>query len=255
VLLDLLRNGYPVVTRQRKRSVVPMNRTAIFLSPPSPCPYLPDRASQLRYEIRHDLSPRDYEGRLRAGWRRFGDVVFRPECPSCRSCQSLRVAVRSFTPNQSQRRAWRRNAEEVTIRVGTPSISSEKRDLLASFHRYGQHMKGWPEAQEDNLDLFVHNPFRTEEWNYYLGERLIAVGYVDALSEGLSAIYFFWDPAERQRSLGTFNILTMIAAARERDLLHVYLGFYVEGCRSLEYKGRFRPNEVLGAEGEWTAFC
>ena len=45
-----------------------------------------------------------------------------------------------------------------------------------------------------------------------------------------------------------------IAAAREWKLPHVYLGFYVEGCRSLEYKGRFRPNEALDADGEWRLF-
>ena len=35
---------------------------------------------------------------------------------------------------------------------------------------------------------------------------------------------------------------------------HVYLGYFVDGCASLEYKARFRPNEVLGADGEWGAF-
>jgi arginine-tRNA-protein transferase len=37
-------------------------------------------------------------------------------------------------------------------------------------------------------------------------------------------------------------------------LPHVYLGYHVAGCRSLEYKGRFRPNEVLGEDGEWHPF-
>jgi Arginine-tRNA-protein transferase, C terminus len=59
---------------------------------------------------------------------------------------------------------------------------------------------------------------------------------------------------ERARSLGTFNILSLLAAARERELPHVYLGYYVEGCRSMEYKRKFRPNEVLGADGAWETF-
>jgi arginyl-tRNA--protein-N-Asp/Glu arginylyltransferase len=46
----------------------------------------------------------------------------------------------------------------------------------------------------------------------------------------------------------------VIAAARERHLPHVYLGYYVEGCRSLEYKARFRPNEVLNSNGVWAPF-
>jgi arginine-tRNA-protein transferase len=167
-------------------------------------------------------------------------------------CQSLRVPVASFRPSESQRRAWKRNVGNVTIRVGQPAVSPDRLDLFARFHEHGHSAKGWPEPSEQSLDVFLRNPWDTEEWTYYLGDRLIAVGYVDVLAEGLSAIYFFWDPDERPRSLGTFNILSMIAAARDRGLPHVYLGYYVEGCRSLEYKARFRPNEML-IGGEWRA--
>ena len=100
----------------------------------------------------------------------------------------------------------------------------------------------------------LENPFRTEEWTSYVGDRLIAGGYVDALSEALSAIYCYYDPTERARSLGTFNVLSLLAAAGERELPHVYLGYYVAGCRSTEYKRTFGPNEVLRADGTWEAF-
>ena len=65
------------------------------------------------------------------------------------------------------------------------------------------------------------NPFRTEEWTEYVGSRLVAVSYVDALRHALSAIYCYHDPVDRARSLGTFNILSLVAAARERGLPHV----------------------------------
>ena len=77
---------------------------------------------------------------------------------------------------------------------------------------------------------------------------------MDLLQRGTdSAIYFFHDPGEHKRSLGTLNILRLIEAASHRGLPHVYLGYYVKGCRSLEYKARFRPNEVFAAAG-WEAF-
>ena len=225
-----------------------------YISPPGPCPYLPDRVSQLHYQLSPGIGPDDYIARLREGWRRFGPVLFRPECPTCRMCQSIRVPVRAFRPNESQRRAWKANDGQVTILVGSPSDSNEKRDLLARFHQHGCHTKGWPAADTPSLDLFIGNPFPTEEWCYRLGDRLIAVGYVDALSDALSAIYFFHDPADAKRSLGTYNVVAMIAAARERGLSYVYLGYYVEGCRSLEYKARFRPNETLTMGGQWQPF-
>jgi leucyl-tRNA---protein transferase len=230
-------------------------RTASFKFPPSPCEYLPDRQSQLHYELTPQLQPADYMRRLEAGWRRFGPVVFRPECPACCKCLSLRVPVSTFHPSKNQRRAWKRNEGQVEVRIGPPSSTAERLELLAGFHEHGHRTKGWPSPAkaESALDSYLLNPFPTEEWSYWIGRKLVGVGYVDALPEGLSAIYFFHDPAEQRRSLGTFNILKMIDAAQQRNIPHVYLGYYVEGCRSLEYKARFRPNEIL-TDRRWQPF-
>ncbi len=230
-----------------------MESAVTFLSTLSPCEYLPDRTSQLRYELAPYLQPADYMQRLQQGWRRFGFAVFRPDCPSCRMCQSLRVPVATFRPSAGQRRAWKRN-RELTVRVGAPSLSRDRLDLWARVHRHGHESKGWPADAGVDPGLLLQNPFRTEEWTYYLRNRLIAVAYVDALPEGLSAIYCYHDPTEGARSLGTFNILSLLASARERGLPHVYLGYYVAGCRSMEYKRKFHPNEVLRPDGAWEAF-
>ena len=64
--------------------------------------------------------------------------------------------------------------------------------------------------------MLLQNPFRTEEWTYYVGNRLIAVAYVDALPEALAAIYCYYDPTEGARSLGTFNILSLLVAKGHR---------------------------------------
>ena len=50
------------------------------------------------------------------------------------------------------------------------------------------------------------------------------------------------------------NVLSVIRAAAEQKLPHVYLGFFVEGCGSLAYKARFRPNQVLHPDGTWRPF-
>jgi arginine-tRNA-protein transferase len=224
---------------------------ASLLTPLECCEYLPDRDSQLRYDLLPELTPDEYAQRLRDGWRRFGYAVFRPECPSCRMCQSLRVPAATFRPGESQRRAWKKNAGVVSVRVGEPSLSDEKLALWETFHRHGFETKGWPPAEERDIRLLLLNPFPTEEWCYYIGDRLVGVGYVDALREGLSAIYFYYDPDESHRSLGTFNVLSLLDAARTRGVPHVYLGYYVAGCRSLEYKARFRPHEILRPDGRW----
>lgn len=75
--------------------------------------------------------------------------------------------------------------------------------------------------------------------------RLVGVGLCDQTERAWSAIYFFYDPAWADRSLGTANVVTQILLARELGIPHVYLGYQVEGCPSLAYKGRFRPQEHL----------
>jgi len=132
--------------------------------------------------------------------------------------------------------------------------------LYKAFRDHGHQTKGWPARSgestaegQSGFELFLINPIPTEEWSYWIEDRLLGVGYVDVLAEGLSAVYFFHDPREHKRSLGTLNILRLIEAAGRRGLSHVYLGYYVKGCRSLEYKARFRPNEVC-TDSAWEAF-
>jgi arginine-tRNA-protein transferase len=229
-----------------------------YTAPPSMCGYLPTQRWSLEYEMVANLSAWEYEERLTQGWRRFGAMLFHPMCPACRACQSLRVDVRNFQPSRSQRRAWNANQEQIKRRVGLPSVSRAKLDLYDRFHDFQTDLKGWPEHAAKDPDSyresFVHNPAFTEEWCYYLDGRLVGVGYADRLAASMSAIYFFYDPDVRDRSLGTFNVLCLLEECRMRKLPHLYLGYYVEGCRSLEYKAAYKPNQVLHPDGEWRDF-
>jgi leucyl-tRNA---protein transferase len=225
-----------------------------FFAPTARCEYLPDETARLEYLHVEEMTAGEYREWLCRGWRRFGHFLFRPACPSCRKCQSIRVPVASFQPHRTQRRVWKANAGTVTIAIGEPSSSPQIRALYQKFHRYQHDAKGWPPPEVDGADAFLTNPFPTEEWRYHVDDRLVAAGYVDVVPDGLSAIYYFYDPDERRRSLGTFNVLSIIDEARRRGLPWVYLGYYVKGCRSVEYKGRFMPNEVLGPDGAWAPF-
>lgn len=229
-----------------------------FVALPTACGYLPGQVWQLEYELVKGITQEEYFLRMRDGWRRFGHALFRPQCPACTACRTLRVLVDQFRPNRSQRRAAKLNEGEVRLRIGWPKVTQEKLQLYDRYHAFQTEMKDWPEHApkdvRDYVQSYVDNPFPTEEWCYYLDNRLIGVGYVDALPGGLSAIYFFYDPEERHRSLGTWNVLKVIEVAKDRHLPHVYLGYYVEGCRSLEYKANFAPNQIRMPDGAWQDF-
>jgi arginine-tRNA-protein transferase len=237
-----------------------------FVASPSRCGYLPDQQWSLEYEYVAELRPEEYLQRMLEGWRRFGMMLFRPACQRCTACRSLRVRAGAFHPDRSQRRCRQVSEGVIDLRIGQPSVTRAKLALYDSYHTFQSQQKGWPHHPPRDVDSyadsFVVHPFGVEEWCYYIGDRLVAVGYVDFLpgagaqtaEGGLSAIYFFYDPAERDRSLGTWNILVLIDEAVRRGLPYVYLGYYVPGCGSMEYKQRFRPNEVREPTGAWRPF-
>jgi arginine-tRNA-protein transferase len=81
------------------------------------------------------------------------------------------------------------------------------------------------------------------------GDELIAVALTDVLSDGLSMVYSFFNPSEENRSLGTFMILDHITRARRLGLPYVYLGYWIEGSKKMDYKGRFLPQQRLAPSG------
>lgn len=230
-----------------------------YTAPPGPCGYLPDREWQMQYEFVAEATAAEYEARLLAGWRRFGRTWFRPRCPSCSACRSLRVDVAKFRPDRSQRRNRRANEGEVTLRIGPPEVAPDKLDLYDRYHQFQIDAVGWnarpPKDAAEYYESFVDNPFVSEEWNYFLRGRLAGVGFVDVVPSGLSAIYFFHQPHLRSHGLGVWNVLQVIEEARRRGLPWVYLGYFVAGYRSLEYKGRYGPSEALDwSDMRWKPF-
>src|SRR4029453_8742800 len=81
------------------------------------------------------------------------------------------------------------------------------------------------------------------------GDELVAVALTDVLSDGLSMVYSFFAPGERDRSLGTFMILDHIARARRLGLPYVYLGYWIDGSKKMDYKARFLPQQRLAPSG------
>jgi arginine-tRNA-protein transferase len=246
-----------------------MESLPLLPASPRACAYLSDQKARLQYEYVVSLTPAEYLRCMLDNYRRFGRMIFRPACPSCRACKAIRIRVGDFRPDRSQRRVRKACAGEIELRIGRPSVSREKLALYDRYHAHQSDARGWPEnAQRDAAgyaDAYVDQPFSVEEWCYYRGGRLIGVGYVDAIAPtpdepelagecGLSAIYFFYDPDERERSPGTWNVLSLIDEALRRGLPYVYLGYHVEGCGSMEYKARFVPNERRGEDGVWRVF-
>jgi arginine-tRNA-protein transferase len=216
---------------------------------------LPDRDWRFENIYVEEMTPKEYGQHLEKGWRRFGRTLFRPRCQSCTACQSLRIPVATFTPSRSQKRNAALNSPEIRLQVAEPRLTQRKLDLFDRYHSFQATNKGWPEHSAKEPDeyhaRFLDNPIPTEEWRYYRGETLLGVGYVDVVPGGLSGIYFIYEPEERTRGLGIWNVLCLIEQARLRNLPHVYLGYFVSGCGTMLYKSCFYPHERRQADGVW----
>lgn len=224
-----------------------------FVVGPEVCAYLPEQRSRLEYERAARLSPAEYEERMNAGWRKFGHLLFHPVCGACRECRPLRVPVAGFTPDRSQRRARRRNAD-LAIRCAQPSVDAARLALYRRYHAAQAIHRGWPAGEktaEEYFFSFVRSPLPAVEIAISENEALRAVVLIDVTPNTLSAVYHYHDPDCRERSLGTFALLETIELARRLGKPYVYLGYHVAGCVSMAYKARFRPCEILGPDGQW----
>jgi arginyl-tRNA--protein-N-Asp/Glu arginylyltransferase len=221
-----------------------------LIEPPHACIYLPEKkGASLEIRLEVDVSPLELEAMLERGWRRFGPMYFRPICADCQDCVTLRIPAATFRPSKSQRRA-RKNAAHLVRRVQRPIIDDERLALYARWHAEREKVRGWEasplDAERYSFDFaFQHPSVREVSFTDPTNDRLVALGIVDDTSISLSAVYFFWDPEHAPSSMGTAHIVMLIDEAKARGLRQVYLGYRVEGCASLEYKGRFGPHELL----------
>jgi len=214
---------------------------------PEPCPYLEGISSTTETMLMTGVSPAELDDLLVRGWRRFGPVYFRPVCATCDECVSVRVPVATFSPSPNLRRVLRRGSH-LRIEVGEPLVDDERLELYRRWYTSREARRGWkPDliGVESYAMQFCFPHAAAREFSYWDGEELMGIGIADETPHALSAVYCYYDPDRSHLSIGTYNVLRAIEYARHRRLSYVYLGYRVEGCPSLEYKGRFRPQERL----------
>ncbi|WNG25466.1 arginyltransferase [Cystobacter fuscus] len=222
------------------------------IEPPGECSYLPEQSSSMEQFVMKDVTPEEYERMLVRGWRRFGPMYFRPACQACFQCVSLRIPTATFQPNRSQRRA-RAACAHLRVEVGPPRVDEERLALYRAWHAEREQTREWNASPIGPREYFLQFAFphpcaREVAWyddTAEDGPRLVGLGICDETPRAWSAVYFFYDPSYARSSLGSANVVFQVELARARGIPHVYLGYRVQECASLRYKGTFRPHELL----------
>ncbi|MCP3668151.1 MAG: arginyltransferase [Gammaproteobacteria bacterium] len=219
----------------------------IYLSPPHECAYFPDREAITQFiDPKAELTPEIYGKLLNLGFRRSGEIVYRPGCSHCKACKSTRLAVAEFKPRRNQLRCWSQLEEKIKVKIKPPLLLDEHFDLYQRYIR-NRH----PDGSMDNGSSEDYFKFLNSSWckthfiEFRFETELMAVACTDQVPQGLSSLYTFFDPAFEQLSPGVFTILWQIEETVKQGLPWLYLGYWIANCNKMKYKTNFKPIQLL----------
>ena len=199
---------------------------------------------------RHPMDTALFSILLKAGFRRSGETIYRPHCRNCKACVSVRIPAREYRPNRAQRRTYDKNRDlHTTMKLAL--FEDEHFDLYCRYQswRHSGDLMDHSDPQRYR-EFMVDSAVETVFIEHRLNKKLAAVSVCDLPDDGMSAVYTFFDPALKERSLGTYAIMTQIDYVNAMNLEWLYLGYWIDGHKKMSYKTNFTP--IFGyVNGEW----
>ena len=225
-----------------------------FVTPVHQCSYLPrNDATTLFADPKASFDHNLYSELSEVGFRRSGNYLYRPHCKDCNACIPVRIPVEQFQLSKRQRRIWNKNSDlEVTQ---LPARNSDEHYQLYAQYINHKHLDGdmFPPTPEQYESFLLSEWGNTQFFEFRTRQgQLLAVAVTDLMSNGLSAVYTFYntDPAAAKRSLGVFAVLWQIEQCRQMGLPALYLGYWIKNCQKMQYKSDYRPLEIYTGS-EW----
>ena len=200
------------------------------------CNYLNKEQEQLLIALDDRLhNNKSYTWLMEQGFRRSGEQIYRPHCPSCKKCESIRVLVEQFSLSKSQKRLVKRTTNFKVHR------SSEMKSIyyplyeqyINTIHHDGSMFPATLKQYNSFLTNDITEQLFIETWHE---EKLISVAVTDCLENALSAVYTFYHPDYRRFGLGTLSILNQIKLTQELNKPFLYLGYQIDDCQKMNYK-------------------
>ncbi|GAA6133412.1 arginyltransferase [Oceaniserpentilla sp. 4NH20-0058] len=226
------------------------NIRLLTLSEDHACSYLPNqKANSVFLDHKTPPSWQQYSQLTRIGFRRSGDHFYRPHCKTCDACLSCRVG--SYEINLQGKRFKRilKKSEHLSYSFVHSHFTPEHYELYENYINNRHHDGDMYPPSTDQYKGFLVYPAK---YSYFLEirdqDKLIACCVTDALDDGLSAIYTYFDTGYEKYSLGTLAVLLLCKISKEMTLPYVYLGYWVKNSQKMHYKAQFKPLEIFNGE-------
>ncbi|MFT7278975.1 MULTISPECIES: arginyltransferase [Pseudoalteromonas] len=217
------------------------------------CSYLPNKQEQLLVILDPSCYSTDkFESLLGLGFRRSGNQIYRPHCPICSACNSVRVLAQDFIPSKSQKRKLNKAKNQFEVKYST----QERPEYYPLYSKYitMRHQDGsmYPPEKEQFQSFLLCSWLKITFIELWHQDTLAAVAVTDCMNSSISAIYTFFDPDFEHYSLGSVMILEQLKFAKEQNKQYVYLGYQIDECDKMKYKTQFLPAQKQ-LNDEWVA--
>ncbi|QBL09130.1 arginyltransferase [Rheinheimera sp. D18] len=232
-----------------------MHELQFGLTAPAQCSYLPEQQEQLVFLLPHQpLSAALYQQLMQLNFRRSGEQVYTPHCPSCRACHSVRLSYNEFVPSRSQKRllnkAQRHNWQHQLVNITNTDYYPLFANYITHKHADGSMFPPTPEQLSSMLNCSWLNVRVLEQ---YYNQQLVSVTVVDETSDAYSAVYTFFAPEISAFSPGVLAVLYLLQYAKQNQKQWLYLGYQVDACQKMAYKAAFMPQQRF-IQGQWHSF-
>ncbi|WP_420550064.1 arginyltransferase [Curvivirga sp.] len=216
------------------------------------CPYIDGEVEQQLFtEVSGEWAQYQFNRMSQAGFRRSHNIIYRPTCPNCNACKSVRINVSNFDWKKGWKRILRKNSD-LTSEIKGITITDEQYALFKKYVTSRHHDGEMADMSRYDFENMIKlSPVDTRIIEYRdNNNNLKAACLTDILPDGWSAVYSFFDSDLRERSFGSFIILDMIQKMENECLPYVYLGYWIKNSPKMAYKERFTPLEYYD-KGLW----